>query len=50
MSVPVPAHLFDGGLDAAMHGFARQVLTHYRDADHARYLGTLFRLQLAAGQ
>ena len=33
-----------------MHGFARQVLTHYRDADHARYLGTLFRLQLAAGQ
>ena len=50
VSVPVPAHLLDGGMDAAMPGFARQVLTHYRDADHARYLGALFRLQLAAGQ
>jgi putative CocE/NonD family hydrolase len=48
--VPVPAHLLDGGMDVAMPGFARQVMARYHDQDRARYLGTLFRLQSAAGQ
>lgn len=49
-TVPVPAHLLDGDMEAAMPGFARQVMARYRDEDRARYLGTLFRLQAAAGQ
>ncbi|MQP77377.1 hypothetical protein CQ393_15970 [Stenotrophomonas sp. MYb238] len=48
--VPVPAHLLDGGMDAAMPGPARQVMARYCDEDRARYLGTLFRLQSAADQ
>jgi hypothetical protein len=33
-----------------MPAFARDVIAAYRDEDRARYLDTLFRLQLAAGQ
>lgn len=49
-TVPMPAHLLDDGIDTAMPGFALQVMAHYRDEDRKRYLGTLFRLQSAAGQ
>lgn len=49
-TVPLPTHLLDGDMDAAMPGFARQVMAHYRDEDRKRYLGTLFRLQSATGQ
>jgi len=48
--VPVPAHLLDGGMGAAMPGPARQVVARYCGEDRAHYLGTLFRLQSAAGQ
>ena len=46
----VPEGLQGDGVDRAMPAFARDVIAVYRDDDPARYLDTLFRLQLAAGQ
>ena len=48
--IRVPAGLQGEGVDRAMPAFAREVMAAYRDEDRARHLGTLFRLQLAAGQ
>lgn len=48
--LPVPAGLYGDGVDRAMPALAREAIAAYRDQDRARYLGTLFRLQLAAGQ
>jgi len=46
----VPAGLHGDGIDRAMPVLAREAMAAYRDDDRQRYLGTLFRLQLAAGQ
>ena len=48
--VRVPAGLHAGAIDQAMPALAREAMAGYRDDDRQRYLGTLFRLQLAAGQ
>ena len=48
--IRVPAGLHGDGIDRAMPVLARQVKAVYRDDDRQRYLGTLFRLQLVAGQ
>lgn len=48
--IRVPAGLQGDGIDRAMPELAREVIAVYRDEDRARYLDTLFRLQLAAGQ
>lgn len=48
--IRVPAGLRGEGVDRAMPGLARDVIAVYRDEDRARYLDTLFRLQLATGQ
>lgn len=48
--VRVPAGLHAGDVDAAMVVLARDVAKTYRDDDRARYLATLFRLQLVTGQ
>ncbi len=48
--VRVPNDLHGGDIDRAMPVLAREVMTAYRDEDRARYLGTLFRLQMVAGQ
>ena len=48
--IRVPAGLQGGDVDRAMPALAREAMAAYRDEDRARYLGTLFRLQLAAGQ
>lgn len=48
--VRVPAGLHEGGVAQAMPALARETMAVYREADRQRYLGTLFRLQLVAGQ
>ena len=48
--VRVPAGLHGEGIERAMPALAREAMAVYRDEDRARYLGTLFRLQLVAGQ
>lgn len=48
--VRIPAGLHDGTIDQAMSELARETMAVYREADRQRYLGTLFRLQLVAGQ
>lgn len=48
--VRVPAGLHGDGIDRAMPELAREAIALYRDEDRARYLDTLFRLQLAAGK
>ena len=48
--VRVPAGLHGDGTDRAMLELAREVIALYRDDDRARYLDTLFRLQLATGK
>lgn len=48
--VRVPAGLHGEGIERAMQALARESMAVYRDEDRARYLGTLFRLQLVAGQ
>ncbi len=48
--IRVPAGLQGDGIDRAMPVLARDAIDAYRDEDRARYLGTLFRLQLVAGQ
>ena len=48
--IRVPVGLHGDGVDRAMPAFARDVMARYRDDDRARFLDTLFRLQIAAGQ
>ena len=48
--IRVPAGLQGDGIDRAMPLLAREAIALYRDEDRGRYLDTLFRLQLAAGQ
>ena len=48
--ISVPNGMRGDGIDRAMPALAREAMAAYRDEDRARYLGTLFRLQLAAGQ
>lgn len=48
--VPLPTKLEGATVDQAMPALARATLARYREDDQQRYLGTLFRLQLAAGQ
>ena len=48
--VRVPADLHDGAAAQAMVALACDVMKVHRDEDRARYLTTLFRLQLVAGQ
>ncbi|GGD47956.1 CocE/NonD family hydrolase [Pseudoxanthomonas indica] len=50
VEVPLPPGLQASMLDQAMPAVARATLASYRDEDPQRYLGTRFRLQLAAGQ
>ncbi len=48
--IQVPAGLYGNTLEQDMPVLARATMAAYRDDDRPRYLGTLFRLQLAAGQ
>ena len=48
--VHVPAGLHGDNIEQAMSILARETMAGYRDDDRQRYLNTLFRLQLAAGQ
>jgi uncharacterized protein len=48
--IRVPDGLHGAGIDRAMPALAREAIAAYRDEDRARHLGTLFRLQLVAGQ
>lgn len=48
--IRVPAGLHGEDAGRAMQALAREAMAVYRDEDRARYLGTLFRLQMAAGQ
>ena len=48
--IRVPAGLQGDGIDRAMQVLAREAIALYRDEERARYLDTLFRLQLAAGK
>ncbi len=48
--IALPSPLRQGNGDAAMPELARRVMAVYRDDDPQRRLGTVFRLQLAAGQ
>ncbi len=48
--IRAPDGLQGAGIDRAMPVLAREAIAAYRDGDRARYLGTLFRLQLVAGQ
>ena len=48
--VRVPDGLQGEGVDRAMPELARDAIARYRDDDRARFLDTLFRLQIAAGQ
>lgn len=48
--IPLPAGLQTGKVDRAMRVLAREAIEQYADDDPARKLGTLFRLQLVAGQ
>ena len=48
--VRVPDGLQGDGIDRAMPELARDAIARYRDDDRARFLDTLFRLQIAAGQ
>ena len=48
--VRVPDGLQGEGVDRAMPELARDAIARYREDDRARFLDTLFRLQIAAGQ
>ncbi|MGH8052565.1 MAG: CocE/NonD family hydrolase [Stenotrophomonas sp.] len=45
----LPAPIRADTTDKALPALARQLIVEFRDADRPRYLGTLFRLQMAAG-
>ena len=48
--IDLPGGLQGDGIDRAMPELARDAIARYRDDDRARFLDTLFRLQIAAGQ
>lgn len=49
-TVRLPDGVHGDTIDREMPGLARDAMAIYRDEDRQRYLATLFRLQLAAGQ
>ena len=48
--IDLPGGLQGDGIDRAMPELARDAIARYREDDRARFLDTLFRLQLAAGR
>ncbi|HVK51829.1 MAG TPA: CocE/NonD family hydrolase, partial [Pseudoxanthomonas sp.] len=49
-TIPVAAGIQAADVDRSIPALARATLARYHDDDRARYLGTVFRLQMAAGQ